>query len=349
MIARIYNANFAQETGRVVLDRKTFQEEQYLSQVAIKKAELELLLCPPYAVGYSLSRKEWCRFFVDRLNNVEWKPNIWDSLILSRTQKTVLQALVTSHSFPDNARDQPEQKGKGLVILLHGSPGSGKTLTAETAAEGSQRALISASLGELNRDNIPWSFEYRLKRVLQYATMWKAIVLLDEADVFLEERQNSGQGDGKRNALVAVFLKELEYFSGIVFLTTNRLASFDAAMRSRIHLALGYESPGIQIREQIWFQVLRGVPTGEMGIDDINEAVESVLQEELNGREIANAVNTARTIARHENERLQLKHIEMVVEVRRNFDESLQKEAWKLTAEKLGVTDQPFGLIKRLL
>lgn len=318
-----------------------------MSQVAIKKAELELILCPPYALGYSLSRKDWCRFFVDRMDWVHWKQNMWDSLILSQTQKTVLQALVTSHSFPDNARDQPEQKGKGLVILLHGSPGSGKTLTAETAAEGSQRALISASLGELNRDNIPWSFEYRLKRVLQYATMWKAIVLLDEADVFLEVRQDSGQSDGKRNALVAVFLKELEYFSGIVFLTTNRLASFDAAMKSRIHLALGYESPGIQIREQIWLQVLRSVPTEEMGIDDMDGAVESVLQEELNGREIANAVNTARTIARYEKERLQLRHIEMVVEVRHDFNKSLQKEARKLTAGKSGAADHPGGLLKR--
>lgn len=301
--------------------------------MSIKLAKPELLLCPPFAIGYSLSRKDWCRFFIDKMETVEWKQNMWDSLILSQSQKTVLQALVTSHSFPDNARDQPEQKGKGLVILLHGSPGSGKTLTAETAAEGSQRALISASLGELNRDNIPWSFEYRLKRVLQYATMWKAIVLLDEADVFLEVRQDSGQSDGKRNALVAVFLKELEYFSGIVFLTTNRLPSFDDAMKSRIHLALGYESPGIQIREQIWLQVLRSVPETEMGIpiQEIGETVESVLQEELNGREIANAVNTARTIARYGEEKLQLRHIEMVVEVRRDFDRSLKREARRLT------------------
>lgn len=336
----------AQETGRVLLDRKTFQEEQYDSQVSIKVAKPELILCPPFAIGYSLIRKDWCRFFIDKMKDVEWKQSMWDSLILSPTQKKVLQALVTSHTFPDNARDQPEQKGKGLVILLHGAPGSGKTLSAETAAEGSQRALISSSLGELNRDNIPWSFEYRLKRVLQYATMWKAIVLLDEADVFLEVRQDSGQGDGKRNALVAVFLKELEYFSGIVFLTTNRLASFDAAMKSRIHLALRFESPGIKTREQLWLQVLRGVPAAEMGIDDVDEAVESVLQEEMNGREISNAVNTARTIARHEKERLQLRHIEMVVEVRHDFDKSLQTEARKLTAGRSGAGAEPSGLVK---
>lgn len=310
-------------------------------------AEPEPLLCPPYALGYSLSRKDWCRFFVDSTKDVKWKQNVWETLILSDEQKRVLQALVTSHSFPENARDQPEQKGKGLVILLHGSPGSGKTLTAETSAEGSQKALVSTSLGELNKDNIPWLFEYRLKRILQYATMWKAIVLLDEADVFLETRENAGQSDGKRNSLVAVFLKELEYFSGIVFLTTNRLASFDEAMKSRIHLALGYSPPDVRIREQIWTQVLRSVPAGEMGIEDIDDAVESVLQEVLNGREISNAVNTARTIARSEKVPLRLEHIDIVLQVRHEFDKSMQKEARRLKAGRTATGSEAGGLLRQ--
>lgn len=117
-------------------------------------AAIEPVLCPPYALGYSLSRKDWCRFFLDNMKEVQWKEDIWDALILNHKQKLVLQALVTSHWFPDNPRDQPEQKGKGLVILLHGTPGSGKTLTAETAAEATQKALVATSLGELNKDNM---------------------------------------------------------------------------------------------------------------------------------------------------------------------------------------------------
>jgi SpoVK/Ycf46/Vps4 family AAA+-type ATPase len=85
---------------------------------------------------------------------VQWKKNVWDSLILKDEQKEVVQALVSSHQYPEDARNQPEQKGRGLVVLLHGSPGSGKTLTAETSAEGTQRALLSASLGDLNKENM---------------------------------------------------------------------------------------------------------------------------------------------------------------------------------------------------
>lgn len=53
-----------------------------------------------------------------------------ESLLIEASQKKVVQALVRSHAFPSSARDEIELKGKGLVILLHGSPGLGKTMTA---------------------------------------------------------------------------------------------------------------------------------------------------------------------------------------------------------------------------
>ena len=176
----------------------------------------------------------------------------------------------------------------------------------------------------------PYVFEYNLKKILQYATLWQAIVLLDEADVFLEARDTSGR-DGDRNALVAVFLKELEYFSGIVFLTTNRLESFDAAMKSRIHLALGYSPPDLETRRQIWMRYLSHVPAEEMAIDDIDDAVDSLNHHELNGREISNSITTACTIARFNKERLQVHHLETVFQVRGEFDKSIRQEARKVT------------------
>ena len=88
------------------------------------------MLCPPYTHGYSLARKNWCRFYIDCLSDPGWNKSALDSLVLTEDRKSVLEALVFSHAFPHLARDETKQKGKGLVILLHGSPGSGKTLTA---------------------------------------------------------------------------------------------------------------------------------------------------------------------------------------------------------------------------
>ena len=74
-------------------------------------------------------------------------------------------------------------------------------------------------------------------------------MLLDEADVYLESRQ---RGEVKRNALVSVFLRELEQFQGIMFLTTNQVGTFDDAFLSRIHVGLLYKALTDEDREKIW-------------------------------------------------------------------------------------------------
>ncbi|KAJ9602076.1 hypothetical protein H2200_013436 [Cladophialophora chaetospira] len=334
------------ETGRVVLDARTFKEERYSELDSVVPADVsdksKRMLCPPYAYGFSLSRKEWCRFYIDNLSDPDWNKSALDGLILPEERKSVLQALVFSHTFPHRARDEMKLKGKGLVILLHGNPGSGKTLTAgevsfqmsavtghpnkctpESVAEATEKALLTATIGELNRENVPSQFESRLKEILQYATIWKAVVLLDEADVFLEGRSEAVGVATAHNALVAVFLKQLEYFSGIVFLTSNRVIVFDRAMKSRIHLALEYQAPDAEMRRRIWMGCLSAIPADEIDLD-IDEDVEMVLQDEINGREIANCVGTARTLARFKGVRLSVDHLHTVLQTRRDFERSLR-------------------------
>jgi len=317
------------ETGRIIIDRKTF-EQDHPSGIISKRAlsSLDTALCPPYVLGFSCARKDWCRYYVTNLAPVPWKPNAFDSLILPASQLRLIRALVTSHTFPTSARDEDQQKGKGLVCLLHGPPGSGKTLTAECAAETTQKALIRASISELNKHDSPWFFEHELTRVLRLATTWKAIVLLDEADVFLEARGDDAHDAANRNALVAVFLRHLEYFSGICFLTTNRIQVFDAAMKSRVHLALGYKEPDSTARLRIWIQSLATKNVVSLEDDQgeqlaVQAAAEKLCKEQLNGREISNAIHTAGTLARYAEEKLAMKHIEEVLGVRRDFEETL--------------------------
>ncbi|GAP86880.2 putative TOB3 [Rosellinia necatrix] len=276
------------ETGRVILDRKTFREERRMGHIGAKFADPKPWLCPPYTIGYSLGRKQWVHVLVDHIQSPGWIPNTWDRLVLPDKEKTLLRSLVSSHKYSDNPRDQSQQKGKGLVILLHGTPGSGKTLTAEVAAEASKKALVATSMGELNQASsfLSGSFVFgkKLKKVLQYATIWEAVVLLDEADVFLEARTDN---NSERNALVATFLKELEYFSGIVFLTTNRVSSFDKAMKSRVHLALGYTPPTADVRRQIWRRYLSAVPAGQSVVDidgNVNGNVNGKGDVDVNGK-----------------------------------------------------------------
>lgn len=86
-------------------------------------------------------------------------------------------------------------------------------------------------------------------RFFKYANEWDAVVLIDEADVYLEARSEK---DLKRNGVVSIFLRALDYFRGILFLTTNRIGRFDEAFMTRIHVAVGYERLTDSAREQIW-------------------------------------------------------------------------------------------------
>jgi len=63
-------------------------------------------------------------------------------------------------------------------------------------------------------------------------------MLLDEADVFLVKRNRD---DYQRNSIVSVFLRMLEYYTGFLFLTFNRVGTFDEAFKSRIRISLYYE------------------------------------------------------------------------------------------------------------
>lgn len=74
--------------------------------------------------------------------------------------------------------------------------------------------------------------------ILELAHKWNAVLLLDEADVFLQERDTK---DIFRNALVSIFLRQLEYFQGVLILTTNRDTLCDPAFESRIHIRLKYK------------------------------------------------------------------------------------------------------------
>ena len=85
------------------------------------------------------------------------------------------------------------------------------------------------TVGELGTS--PQDLEAQLTRILAVANMWKAVILLDEADVFMETRTTQ---DVNRNAMVSIFLRLLERNQSIMFLTTNRADNIDSAFKSRI-------------------------------------------------------------------------------------------------------------------
>lgn len=125
--------------------------------------------------------------------------------------------------------------------------------------------------------------EVQLSRVFQTASHWNALILLDEADVYMERRSRH---DVARNKLVSVFLRKLEYCEGIMFLTTNRVSELDEAILSRIHLMLKYDELGTGARSQIWEHFLHRARTSQGVAVMARKDMERLATTNFNGRQV---------------------------------------------------------------
>ncbi|KAJ5848111.1 hypothetical protein N7455_012068 [Penicillium solitum] len=270
------------------------------------------LIATPTLYGYSLSDKVWSTFLVDQLKDIEWNEKAFDSLVLPREQqglKEVVLAVAKAQSKKvDEFDDVVRGKGQGFIMQLSGLPGVGKTLTAESVAEVMRVPLYIMSAGDLGVD--ARGFEAKLKDILKLIPKWGAVLLLDEADVFMEARDSTNLN---RNELVSIFLRMLEYYEGILFLTTNRTQNIDPAFESRIHLSLAYKELDAESRRQIWTQFLTRTSNIEAFTD---EQLDQVAKSQLNGRQIKNVIKTAGLLAWSKGRGLLYEDLKMVLALR---------------------------------
>ncbi|MCJ1433007.1 hypothetical protein MMC27_002366 [Xylographa pallens] len=268
------------------------------------------LLCTPVVRGYCLAFKTWAEFYVENVCPIRWSQNAFRRLVLPHGYKEIIRAFVQEQlSRDDEFDDIVHGKGLGFIMLLSGEPGVGKTLTAESVAEEMRQPLYMMSASELGETAT--EVEESLEQVLELTNKWNTILLLDECDMFLEARSTA---DIRRNRLVSVFLRQLEYYRGVMFLTSNRINDFDAAFESRIHLTIHYPPLDTLSRLHVWKTF---VQMGDLKSWLSDEDLETLARIEVNGREIKNIVKTARLLSKQEKAPLAMQHVEMVLKVKK--------------------------------
>ncbi|KAJ5089607.1 hypothetical protein N7532_008291 [Penicillium argentinense] len=272
------------------------------------------LVASPAVYGYSLKDKEWLQFYLDCTTEIKWDTAAFDALVLPKEQenlKDLILAFAKAQSKSlDHFDDVVQGKGRGIIMQLSGPPGVGKTMTAESVAEVMQVPLYVMSAGDLGSE--AYKVERSLKDILRMVPKWGAVLLLDEADVFMEARTAT---DLKRNELVSIFLRMLEYYEGILFLTTNRADEIDPAFESRIHVSLAYQNLDATSRRHVWCQFLaRSANTEAFS----NVQLDQLAAVELNGRQIKNMLKTAGLLAWSQKKDLNFEHVQTVLNLRKS-------------------------------
>lgn len=161
------------------------------------------MLCNSHVRGFSLKLKKWGEFEVAKISDITWNDGVFPNLMLPEGYKNLILSFVEGQaSSKGKFDDLIEGKGLGLVMLLAGNPGTGKTLTAEAVADKVRRPLYVLSAGELGHTAA--AVERYLSSTLKLTETWDAVLLFDECDVFLQERSRDYL---THNEMVAVFLR----------------------------------------------------------------------------------------------------------------------------------------------
>ncbi|KAI0406697.1 hypothetical protein F4802DRAFT_91149 [Xylaria palmicola] len=290
----------------------------------------DLALLPSRLFVYALRNRSFINADIRYLKPVRDTLNPLESLQLPEKHKVMIQSAVFGHLEKKKVRrratlmnsefldqDIIHGKGRGLAVLLHGPPGVGKTATAEAIAHFYKKPLFPITSGDLGTD--PWDVEAKLSEIFRLANLWDCILLLDEAETLLAQREKK-DNNIQNSSLVSVFLRTLEYYSGILFLTTNRPDVMDDAVKSRVQVSLQYPRLGLietlaifqtNLDRLIDIEFERARITGDPALEVKSDGILAFAAAHFhrhegngasppwNGRQIRNAFQIAPSIARY--------------------------------------------------
>ncbi|KAI0550012.1 P-loop containing nucleoside triphosphate hydrolase protein [Xylaria curta] len=285
-----------------------------------KSIEHSLLFCPSRMWAFSLKHKSWELILPEDVDDVQYQTDALDQLILKADDKKKLEAALHTYQIDESVKNGDSiDRGNqgGLSILLHGNPGTGKTFTAECLAARHGIPLYKITCADLSTDLD--ALKKRLQETCLRAANWKALLLLDEADMFVQTRD----------------MQDLHESEALLFITSGRVDRLDQALESRITMPIHLPDLSFEVQQSIWKDLIWRLENPspdqkkvwERFIKFDLEAAEGGVYTTMNGRQIKTCITAALTLARLENESLEITHVREILRMGREFRELLQADS----------------------
>jgi hypothetical protein len=200
-------------------------------------------------------------------------------------------------------------RGRGLVALMAGPPGTGKTMAAQVIAAELGLDLFRIDLASVVSKYIGETAK-NLRSLFARAAEMSAVLLFDEADALFSKRTEVRDShDRYANADTNYLLQQLEEFEGIALLASNKFGNMDAAFTRRIRYVLEFRPPQAAERLALWRRTMAeiaGETLEQAALPQLRAAAELV---ELSGAQIKLAVLGAVLISRRAGKPLRGEHL----------------------------------------
>lgn len=175
-------------------------------------------------------------------------------------QLDLLKTLLVEENFKNTQQRLVEKAlPKGVTVLLHGAPGTGKTESVLQIGKATNREIIKV---DISASRSMWFGESEkiIKQVFKdyksYAKGLQAtpILFFNEADAIIAKRKelNFSNVSDTENRIQNILLEEFENFEGILIATTNLVNNMDNAFERRFLFKVEFKKPSVSAKSQIW-------------------------------------------------------------------------------------------------
>jgi len=189
-----------------------------------------------------------------------------NEVFLDKNNKEHLVQLIKEHNYIKELQEY------GLPvnnkILLQGSSGCGKTMTAKAVANALGKNIMILNLSNIVSSRIGETSQ-NIKMIFDKAARERSVLFLDELDQIGKARGSDDKDVGEMRRLVNTLIQLIDYYPehSLLLCATNHPEIIDTALLRRFQLKINYEMPSTEILDTFYDQLLDQFPEDMKTVD----------------------------------------------------------------------------------